>query len=56
VRRYFGEGTSGPDREEILREYGVRWVVDKGAAGKRGVGLREVTRGPEGQVLYAVVR
>ncbi|MFI8833646.1 hypothetical protein ACIGPN_21845 [Streptomyces afghaniensis] len=56
VRRYFAQGTSGPEREEILREYGVRWVVDKGAAGKRGVGLREVTRGPEGQVLYAVVR
>ncbi|MDQ0748863.1 hypothetical protein QF034_003094 [Streptomyces africanus] len=56
VRRYFGEGTPGREREEILREYGVRWVVDKGAAGKRGVGLREVTRGPEGQVLYAVVR
>ncbi|MFI6852538.1 hypothetical protein [Streptomyces sp. NPDC050416] len=56
VRRYFGQGATGREREEILREYGVRWVVDKGAAGKRGVRLREVTRGPEGQVLYAVVR
>ncbi|MYS88336.1 MULTISPECIES: hypothetical protein [Streptomyces] len=58
VRRYFAEGTSGRERGEILREYGVRWVVDTGGDGGRDAGarLREVTRGPEGQVLYAVVR
>ncbi|MER7402224.1 hypothetical protein ABT373_06925 [Streptomyces sp. NPDC000070] len=56
VRRYFAEGTSGRERGEILREYGVRWVVDTGGADGRGAGLREVARGPGGQVLYAVVR
>ncbi|GAA2421248.1 hypothetical protein [Streptomyces coeruleofuscus] len=56
VRRYFAEGTPGRERGEILREYGVRWVVDTGVAAGRGVGLREVARGPRGQVLYAVVR
>ncbi|MEU0388868.1 hypothetical protein [Streptomyces chartreusis] len=56
VRRYFAEGTSGRERGEILREYGVRWVVDTGGSARRDAGLREVTRGPEGQVLYAVVR
>lgn len=56
VRRYFAEGTSGRQRGEILREYGVRWVVDTGGAVGRGAGLREVARGPGGQVLYAVVR
>ncbi|MBC9725483.1 hypothetical protein [Streptomyces sp. TRM68367] len=56
VRRYFGVGVSGEERGEILREYGVRWVVDRGD-GLQGVGgLREVARGPGGQVLYAVVR
>ncbi|MDK1347092.1 hypothetical protein QNO09_28075 [Streptomyces sp. 378] len=53
VRRYFAAGTPGEERREILREYGVRWVV--AGVGHRGVGLREVARGPEGQVLYAVV-
>ncbi|MFF8228595.1 hypothetical protein [Streptomyces caelestis] len=56
VRRYFAEGTSGRERGEILREYGVRWVVDTGGAAGRGAELREVARGPRGQVLYAVVR
>lgn len=54
VRRYFAAGTTEEERGEILREYGVRWVV--AGVGMRGVGLREVARGPEGQVLYAVVR
>ncbi|MBD0423247.1 hypothetical protein H0H10_29500 [Streptomyces sp. TRM S81-3] len=56
VRRFFAEGTVWAERSGILREYGVRWVVDRGV-GLRGVeGLREVARGPGGQVLYAVVR
>ncbi|MFD5163543.1 hypothetical protein ACFWMJ_36765 [Streptomyces hawaiiensis] len=54
VRRYFAAGTPGEERGEILRRYGVRWVV--AGVGMRGAGLREVARGPEGQVLYAVVR
>ncbi|GHD15750.1 hypothetical protein GCM10010313_43210 [Streptomyces violarus] len=56
VGRYFAAGVSEGERASILREYGVRWVVDTGVAGRRGVGLREVGRGPGGQVLYAVVR
>ncbi|PAZ12085.1 hypothetical protein CLM62_32040 [Streptomyces sp. SA15] len=56
VRRYFAVGTSGGERREIVRAYGVRWVVDR-EAGLRGVGgLRAVAGGPGGQVLYAVVR
>ncbi|MET9869639.1 hypothetical protein ABZZ16_26415 [Streptomyces sp. NPDC006386] len=55
VRRYFAEGASGRERGEILRAYGVRWVVAGEWAGARGGGLREVARGPGGQVLYAVV-
>ncbi|MER5212885.1 hypothetical protein ABT063_20480 [Streptomyces sp. NPDC002838] len=56
VRRYFAAGTSAGERREIVRAYGVRWVVDRGER-LRGVGgLRVVTRGPGGQVLYAVVR
>ncbi|MEU7717238.1 hypothetical protein [Streptomyces tibetensis] len=55
VRRYFAAGTPEGERAGILREYGVRWVM--AGVGLRGAtGLREVARGPEGQVLYAVVR
>ncbi|MFV0135674.1 hypothetical protein ACLGIH_21055 [Streptomyces sp. HMX87] len=55
VRRFFAEGTSGSERRRILREYGARWVVDRGV-GLRGVeGLRAVEWGPGGQVLYEVV-
>ncbi|MGW0614327.1 hypothetical protein [Streptomyces sp. NPDC002788] len=54
VRRYFAAGTPEKERREILREYGVRWVV--AGVGARAAGLREVVRGPQGQVLYAVVR
>ncbi|MFC7885464.1 hypothetical protein ACFUVV_26815 [Streptomyces sp. NPDC057376] len=54
VRAYFSEGVEGSVRRGILREYGVRWVVDRGD-GLRGVeGLRVVARGPGGEVLYAV--
>ncbi|MEU9479759.1 hypothetical protein [Streptomyces sp. NPDC048191] len=54
VERYFAAGTSSSDRARILREYGVKWVV--GPGGLAGPGLRKVTGGPAGQVLYRVVR
>ncbi|MEU8027307.1 hypothetical protein AB0C13_01540 [Streptomyces sp. NPDC049099] len=54
VERYFAAGTSASDRAGILREYDVKWVV--GPEGMTGRGLRKVTVGPEGQVLYRVVR
>ncbi|MGV9252790.1 hypothetical protein [Streptomyces sp. NPDC003697] len=53
VRDYFAPGTPGGERRDILRRYGVRWVVDRGSTAP-GAGLREVARGPDGQVLYAV--
>lgn len=50
---YFAEGTPESVRRELERDFRVRWVVDR-----RGVladtALRPVTRGPEGEVLYAV--
>ncbi|MFJ3229407.1 hypothetical protein [Streptomyces sp. NPDC086787] len=55
VRRYFAAGTAGDERRRIVGAYRVRWVVDTGVAA-RGAGLREVARGPGGQVLYAVRR
>ncbi|MFI6015557.1 hypothetical protein ACIBAG_43510 [Streptomyces sp. NPDC051243] len=60
VRRYFAAGTSGSARRGIVAAYRVRWVVDRGAGvgvgGERHSGLRVVTWGPGGQVLYEVVR
>ncbi|GHB21150.1 hypothetical protein GCM10010377_08560 [Streptomyces viridiviolaceus] len=55
VRRFFAEGTRAGERQGIVREYGVRWVVDRGEELRGAEGLREVARGPGGQVLYAVV-
>ncbi|MGW0336150.1 hypothetical protein ACWD0J_30600 [Streptomyces sp. NPDC003011] len=55
VRRYFDAGTSAGERREIVRVYGVRWVVDRGAGLRGAAGVRAVARGPGGQVLYAVV-
>ncbi|MGW8062936.1 hypothetical protein ACVV2G_11790 [Streptomyces ziwulingensis] len=54
VRRYFTPGAAGEVRREIVREYGVRWVVDRGPGLRGAEGLRLVARGPGGQVLYAV--
>ncbi len=34
---------------------GVRWVVDRGDGLRGSEGLRAVTRGPDGQILYEVV-
>ncbi|MCL8017765.1 hypothetical protein [Streptomyces sp. AS02] len=59
VRRYFAVGTSGGVRRGIVEAYRVRWVVDRGVGGVGGVrdsGVRVVTWGPGGQVLYEVVR
>ncbi|MFF4830857.1 hypothetical protein [Streptomyces sp. NPDC001315] len=54
VRSYFAAGTAEGVRRDIVRSYGVRWVVARGAVRGAG-GLREVARGPGGQVLYVVV-
>ncbi|MQY32083.1 hypothetical protein SRB17_00230 [Streptomyces sp. RB17] len=53
VERYFAAGTSASARAGVLREYGVKWVV--GSESLAGPGLRKVTAGPAGQVLYRVV-
>ncbi|MBT3155364.1 hypothetical protein HTV45_31725 [Streptomyces sp. CHD11] len=53
TRTYFAPGTPEGVRRGVEREYGVRWVVDRGGL-LSDAGLRVVARGPEGQVLYAV--
>ncbi|MEU2900681.1 hypothetical protein ACWC4E_29060 [Streptomyces sp. NPDC001273] len=50
---YFASGTAEGVRRAVEREYGVRWVVDRGGS-LDDAGLRVVARGPGGQVLYAV--
>ncbi|MEU7056388.1 hypothetical protein [Streptomyces sp. NPDC046197] len=55
VERYFARGTPGAERWDLLRQYGVRWVVDEGRP-RRDPELRPVAHGPGGQALYAVVR
>ncbi len=55
ARTYFSEGAAGGVRRGIVREYGVRWVVDRGDGLREAEGLRVVTRGPDGQILYEVV-
>ncbi|MFB6551038.1 hypothetical protein [Streptomyces sp. NPDC056405] len=55
VRAYFSKGAAGSVRRGIVREYGVRWVVDRGDGLRGAEGLRAVTRGPDGQILYEVV-
>ncbi len=51
VQIYYTRRTPPGERREILRRYHVRWVLD----GTRPMqpGLRPVTHGPDGQVLYA---
>ncbi|MGW5974827.1 hypothetical protein [Streptomyces sp. NPDC055186] len=53
TERYFAPGTPQRVRRGIERAYGVRWVVDTTGT-LHDTGLRAVTRGPEGQTLYAV--
>ncbi|PZH02454.1 hypothetical protein C1I97_21140 [Streptomyces sp. NTH33] len=54
VQRYYTRGTPALARREILREYGVRWVLD-GRGPRSDPDLRAVAHGPGGEVLYAVV-
>ncbi|MFJ4552498.1 hypothetical protein ACIP4X_25370 [Streptomyces sp. NPDC088817] len=53
VRLYYTRRTPEGVRREILRTYDVRWVVDRSTP-RRDPELRVVTRGPGGQILYAV--
>ncbi|WJV48354.1 hypothetical protein [Streptomyces flavofungini] len=58
VRRYFAPGTPRAERLEVLRRYGVRWVVaypGDGGLGEGDPALRKVAVGVRGQVLYGVV-
>ncbi|WP_055567935.1 hypothetical protein, partial [Streptomyces atriruber] len=58
VRDYFAAGTPRAERLDILRRYGVRWVVEyPGDGGLRAddSALRRAGTGPKGQVLYEVV-
>ncbi|MEV0252659.1 hypothetical protein AB0H82_00035 [Streptomyces sp. NPDC050732] len=57
VRDYFAPGTTRAERLEVLRRYGVRWVVEYPGDGGLGAGdpvLRRAGTGPKGQVLYEV--
>ncbi|WP_306333534.1 hypothetical protein [Streptomyces sp. KL118A] len=57
VRDYFAAGTPRAERLDILRRYGVRWVVEyPGDGGLRpdDSALRRAATGPKGQVLYEV--
>ncbi|MFE9096472.1 hypothetical protein [Streptomyces sp. NPDC007264] len=59
VRTYFGAGASRGERIGVLRSYGVRWVVQEPSGGGLPAGdgtLRRVAAGPDGQVLYEVLR
>ncbi|MFJ8820166.1 hypothetical protein ACIREE_00125 [Streptomyces sp. NPDC102467] len=52
VRTYFAAGTSRNRRTDVLRRYGVRWVV--AYRGDGGLPLERVAVGPRGQILYRV--
>jgi alpha-1,6-mannosyltransferase len=52
VRYYYTRRTPPEVRRQILDRYHVRWVVDS-ARRPMQPGLRPVTRGPGGQMLYA---
>jgi len=59
VQTYFAATSSRDARLGVLREYGVRWVVQWPSDGGLPAGdraLRRVASGPRGQVLYEVVR
>ncbi|MBA4860282.1 hypothetical protein H1V43_02560 [Streptomyces sp. PSKA54] len=58
VERYFAAGTPRAERLGILHRYGVRWIVQRprdGGLPAGDPGLRRVTSGPGGQILYEVV-
>ncbi|GAA2326979.1 hypothetical protein OKJ48_36995 [Streptomyces kunmingensis] len=52
VRTYFAPATSAQRRADVLRRYGVRWVV--AYPGDGGLPLDRVAVGPRGQILYRV--
>ncbi|MFI6880055.1 hypothetical protein ACIBL6_42095 [Streptomyces sp. NPDC050400] len=52
VRTYFAAGSSRAERVEVLRRYGVKWVV--AYPGDGGLALERVAVGPRGQGLYRV--
>ncbi|MEU8955801.1 hypothetical protein AB0C93_16010 [Streptomyces sp. NPDC048518] len=57
VRAYFAPSTPRTDRVDILRRYGVRWVVaypSDGGLQPDDPALRRAATGPRGQVLYEV--
>ncbi|MGW4510660.1 hypothetical protein ACWEO4_01430 [Streptomyces sp. NPDC004393] len=59
VRTYFAKGSSRGARLDVLRSYGVRWVVQRpkdGGLPSGDASLKRVASGPGGQVLYQVVR
>jgi alpha-1,6-mannosyltransferase len=59
VRTYFAAGSSRSARLDVLRSYGVRWVVQRPSDGGLPPGdraVRKVASGPGGQVLYEVLR
>ncbi|GAA2723726.1 MULTISPECIES: hypothetical protein [Streptomyces] len=58
VRRYFAPTTSRAERLGILKEYGVRWVLQKNDGTGPAPGdpaLRPVAQGPRGLTLMEVV-
>ncbi|UQI49176.1 hypothetical protein M1P56_03090 [Streptomyces sp. HU2014] len=58
THRYFAAATSRAERLGILKEYGVRWVVQRNGGPGLAPGdpvLRRVASGPRGLVLWEVV-
>ncbi|MEU3356236.1 hypothetical protein [Streptomyces sp. NPDC037389] len=58
TRRYFAPATPRAERLGILKEYGVRWVLQKNGAAGLAPGdpaLRKAAQGPGGRVLLEVV-
>lgn len=56
--RYFAPGTPRAERLALLREYHVRWIIEKhrtGGLSLRDPAVREVATGPRGEILLRVV-
>ncbi len=56
--RYFAPGTSRVERLALLREYDARWIIQRRHSGGLSLtdpALREVARGPKGEILLRVV-
>lgn len=52
VRTYFAAASTRGERMDVLRRYGVKWVV--AYPGDGGLSLPRVAQGPRGQILYRV--